>query len=601
MNRYLLLRDNRQSGPYTVAELAEKGLKPYDLVWLDGKSAAWRYPSELEDLKAYAPVTEEQPFDRFYKRPAAVQAIADQYAETPHALAAAKARAEYQRQEDLRAYAKEAEAIRLKSGENLRYSASPEQPPADHLKFVPRAEAVKVNMNQELEPKDNFVPKVAAQQSGAAPTLRGAVQATAAKAEMALLVDAPPKKVYVNFPAARSKPSVGLRDNLGTSTATSVAVGDNPGIRGAGSIAIPERDAERNARSVADLNRAAGEEWAFAGGTEAGAMANETPGVFYATTPSSQPFTNQPLREPLVSTHDYVRLRARRSPSFYLAAAACLLLVGMVTYVIIGSISQRRSINELNNMMQQLESKSRARTAPEAQTASEVKTAAGIQTAATLLTAPRGSKPPTPAGQNPSAGNANAQRLDAGKNGTDYSQVTAASNAAANNSHAKESGVPEAKSENARPVLRRTSANGDEPASRGGQYTIRNQELSGSTDRDQRYNIRNQQIPAEDGGRTGNRVNLNENLFKLVSVRSNDYKTGVLGGISNLQLELTNSSSRDLQKVAVIVKYFGPEKKIVRTQTVYFEDIPAGTTRKLDVPKTNRGVSVDYEIVDIRS
>src|SRR4051812_38115465 len=75
MNKYLLLRDNKQSGPYTVPEIIAKGIKPYDLVWLEGKSAAWRYPSEVEDLKAYAPTVEEQPFDRFYKRPEAIKTI----------------------------------------------------------------------------------------------------------------------------------------------------------------------------------------------------------------------------------------------------------------------------------------------------------------------------------------------------------------------------------------------------------------------------------------------------------------------------------------------------------------------------------------------
>ncbi|HET9276741.1 MAG TPA: hypothetical protein VFN95_01105, partial [Flavitalea sp.] len=69
MNKYLLLRDNKQSGPYTVDELAAHGLKPYDLVWLEGKSAAWRYPSEISELKPFAPMVEEQPFDRFYKKP----------------------------------------------------------------------------------------------------------------------------------------------------------------------------------------------------------------------------------------------------------------------------------------------------------------------------------------------------------------------------------------------------------------------------------------------------------------------------------------------------------------------------------------------------
>src|SRR6202000_3327143 len=72
---YLLLRDNKQSGPYSLDELKVKGLKAYDLVWLEGKSAAWRYPSEIEELKAFAPVVEEQPFDRFYKKDTATGEI----------------------------------------------------------------------------------------------------------------------------------------------------------------------------------------------------------------------------------------------------------------------------------------------------------------------------------------------------------------------------------------------------------------------------------------------------------------------------------------------------------------------------------------------
>src|SRR5436190_2890152 len=68
MDTYLLLRSNKQSGPYNLQQLVNFGLKPYDLVWVEGRSAAWRYPSEVEGLKAYAPVTEEQPYDRFYKK-----------------------------------------------------------------------------------------------------------------------------------------------------------------------------------------------------------------------------------------------------------------------------------------------------------------------------------------------------------------------------------------------------------------------------------------------------------------------------------------------------------------------------------------------------
>lgn len=68
MASYLLLRNNKESGPFSIDDLLKCGLKPYDLVWIEGKSAAWRYPSEIEELKPYAPVVEEQPFDRFFKK-----------------------------------------------------------------------------------------------------------------------------------------------------------------------------------------------------------------------------------------------------------------------------------------------------------------------------------------------------------------------------------------------------------------------------------------------------------------------------------------------------------------------------------------------------
>ncbi len=73
MSSYRLLRSNKESGPYSLNDLVTLGLKPYDLVWVDGRSAAWRYPSEISELKDYAPVVEEQPFDRFFKKPSGTE------------------------------------------------------------------------------------------------------------------------------------------------------------------------------------------------------------------------------------------------------------------------------------------------------------------------------------------------------------------------------------------------------------------------------------------------------------------------------------------------------------------------------------------------
>ena len=68
MTQYRLLRNNKESGPYSKTQLAELGLKAYDLIWVEGKSAAWRYPGEIKDLEDFAPPVEEQPYDRFYKK-----------------------------------------------------------------------------------------------------------------------------------------------------------------------------------------------------------------------------------------------------------------------------------------------------------------------------------------------------------------------------------------------------------------------------------------------------------------------------------------------------------------------------------------------------
>jgi hypothetical protein len=45
---YLLLRNNQQTGPFTIGELLQQQLNPSDMIWIEGKSNAWTYLSELE-------------------------------------------------------------------------------------------------------------------------------------------------------------------------------------------------------------------------------------------------------------------------------------------------------------------------------------------------------------------------------------------------------------------------------------------------------------------------------------------------------------------------------------------------------------------------
>lgn len=51
MTTYILLRSNKESGPFSLDQLREMGLKPNDLIWVEGQSASWRNPHEIRDLK----------------------------------------------------------------------------------------------------------------------------------------------------------------------------------------------------------------------------------------------------------------------------------------------------------------------------------------------------------------------------------------------------------------------------------------------------------------------------------------------------------------------------------------------------------------------
>ena len=66
---YLLLRNNRQTGPFDLSELLQFDVKPFDLIWIEGKSAGWYYPQEIEALRPHLPFLKKE-------APQAVQTMA---------------------------------------------------------------------------------------------------------------------------------------------------------------------------------------------------------------------------------------------------------------------------------------------------------------------------------------------------------------------------------------------------------------------------------------------------------------------------------------------------------------------------------------------
>jgi hypothetical protein len=55
MKTYLLLRNNKQTGPYTATCLLQMNLQELDLIWAEGESITWKYPSEMVEFRESAP------------------------------------------------------------------------------------------------------------------------------------------------------------------------------------------------------------------------------------------------------------------------------------------------------------------------------------------------------------------------------------------------------------------------------------------------------------------------------------------------------------------------------------------------------------------
>ena len=61
MDHYYILRNNQESGPFSLKEIKATGLFASDLVWQDGESNCWKYPAEFDALKSFIKAPEPKP------------------------------------------------------------------------------------------------------------------------------------------------------------------------------------------------------------------------------------------------------------------------------------------------------------------------------------------------------------------------------------------------------------------------------------------------------------------------------------------------------------------------------------------------------------
>ncbi|HSZ87128.1 MAG TPA: hypothetical protein VK787_13940, partial [Puia sp.] len=94
---------------------------------------------------------------------------------------------------------------------------------------------------------------------------------------------------------------------------------------------------------------------------------------------------------------------------------------------------------------------------------------------------------------------------------------------------------------------------------------------------------------------------LKTNIADMVGLSANNYAVGTFGGISNLQITVSNHSVYPLDLVVVEVQYVQANKKIFKTENVYFHNVGAGSALMQEAPKSPRGIKVQYKIAVINS
>ncbi len=91
------------------------------------------------------------------------------------------------------------------------------------------------------------------------------------------------------------------------------------------------------------------------------------------------------------------------------------------------------------------------------------------------------------------------------------------------------------------------------------------------------------------------------NIFDFVKVSSNEFKTKKLGGVKGLKLTVQNDSPYDLDNVSVTINYLKKNEREVKKEMMVFSNIKAHTSSTLDVPNTNRGAKVTFNITAVNS
>jgi len=83
------------------------------------------------------------------------------------------------------------------------------------------------------------------------------------------------------------------------------------------------------------------------------------------------------------------------------------------------------------------------------------------------------------------------------------------------------------------------------------------------------------------------------NITNLIQVTTNQYSINTFGGISNLDVIVTNNTDYTIDQITVAIAYIKENGGIYTTEYLTFNNIPAYQNKSLSAPNSNRGLSVN--------
>ncbi len=90
-------------------------------------------------------------------------------------------------------------------------------------------------------------------------------------------------------------------------------------------------------------------------------------------------------------------------------------------------------------------------------------------------------------------------------------------------------------------------------------------------------------------------------IESLIGVSSNKYTVEALGGISNLDIIVTNNSDYMMNSCVVEVRYIQENGDTFQNEFLTFQNIPAHQDKSISAPDSVRGLSVEVSVISIKS